>query len=407
MHDIITRMAILTGIVFGIFFTISCATAEKTGSSAPSAEHINRFDEQLSSLNQLIQTDPENQTARIEMAEILYEYAASRPDPESRKLLYENLRNTADESRLLPGTTSKIDEILRRAWNTEQANGIRLLQEDRSETYDIHFSRIIAHFDNAITIIPDSLVTYSLKSTTLYRRGHLNEAIQTLSAANEIANETNPAIREKLAFLHLETGNNAEAIAIYSDLTNEFPQKNYYRNGLINALIVNNEHIEAVNLLRVLSEEFPARTIYKTSLATELFFIFSNRTDLLIGNPPPVHILQDEVQEALTILDESLSIFSSLGSQLPSNEENSYRMGSFYLNASKKLYELSKLVPGDEFSNDLQARSKDYLESALPFWERLAEMTADNMEYMSILHGLYLGLGMDEEAESVERTFNF
>lgn len=402
-----TRMAILTGIAFGIFFTLSCATVEQSNTPAESVSSSNSYDVQIAELNQRIRSNPGNEELRVKKAEILYEYAHTMRNPAHRKPVYQNLRATADDVRSLQNARVKVDDILKRAWNSEQSSGIRLLQEDRSETYDTHFDNIIAHLDNAIVIIPDSLVTYSLKSTTQYRRGHLNEAINTLIAANSIARETRPEIKEKLAYLYLESGKHSESISIYTELTNQFPDRDYYIHGLVNALIVNNEHDTAVTILRNLSVQYPARTNYRMSLATELFYIFSAKVNQLTGNPDNTVSSENDINETIRILEESREIFSSLDSVIPSNEENNFRLGTFYMRASHLLHHLSELDIEDELAEDLRSKSNEYMQSSLPYWEHLTEMTSENMEYMNILRGVYLELGMNEEADSIERAFNF
>jgi tetratricopeptide (TPR) repeat protein len=402
-----TRMAILTGIAFGIFLTLSCATADKVQTPAESNTVSESYNEQLLYLNQRIRSNPRNEEMRVQKAELLYEYAHSITDPEERKPVYQDLRVTADDSRSLPNAKLKIDEIVKRAWNSEQNSSIRLLQEDRSETYDIHFNKIIAHLNNAITIIPDSLVTYSLKSTTLYRRGHLNESISTLVEANRIARVEKPEIREKLAFLYMESGYVSDAIYIYEELTNQYPDRETYIHGLINALILNKQHDDAVLILRNLSDQYPARTRYRESLATELFYIFSSQANLIYDNPQAITASEDDISEALTILEEARLLFTSLDSQIPSNEENIFRMGTFYMKVSHVLHRLTGLDIGNELAGDLMNKSNEYMQKSLSYWERLAEMSSDNMEYMYILHSVYLELGMNEEADSIERTFNF
>lgn len=123
-----TRMAILTGIAFGIFFTLSCATVEQSNTPAESVSSSNSYDVQIAELNQRIRSNPGNEELRVKKAEILYEYAHTMRNPAHRKPVYQNLRATADDVRSLQNARVKVDDILKRAWNSEQSSGIRLLQ---------------------------------------------------------------------------------------------------------------------------------------------------------------------------------------------------------------------------------------------------------------------------------------
>ncbi|MDR9365242.1 MAG: hypothetical protein RI575_07890 [Balneolaceae bacterium] len=50
---------------------------------------------------------------------------------------------------------------------------------------------------------------------------------------------------------------------------------------------------------------------------------------------------------------------------------------------------------------------QSFMEYALPLWERLAEINSDNLGYINNLYQVYLELDMQEEAESIERSYNF
>jgi predicted Zn-dependent protease len=408
MKHLFTRTASAL-LAFGIFFTISCATTEQTGTSEvpPSAEQD--FDMQLLDIDRQIEENPASIDLRVQKADLLVDAAKKEPEPEQRKPYYQNLRDAAQSAFYQFGDeTKELDEVLARAWSHEQSNGVRLLQQDESEMFDTHFNSIISHFENAITIIPDSLVTYSLKATTYYRHGNLNEAIQTLQTAQSVSAESKPELSEKLAYLHLESGNLDESVRLYRKLAENQPDDEYIMHGLANAYMLNNQHEEAADLLQSLADKYPSRHNYKEALATEIYFIFEKEADQLLLDQQSRDPGNQPVEQLVNMLEDIHSIFESLKTNIPANEENTFRMAAFYKNSSLKLREITdSLTADEEFREEIAELEKNHLEISLPLWERLADMNPDNMEYLTGLRNVYQNLGMEEEAESVERSINF
>lgn len=398
----ITRMSGLV-LAFGIFFSFSCSNLENTASNGSSSSNENSLQQQIREINQKISKNPGNSELLVEKVNLLHRYSQTIPDPTNRKPVYSTIRDIADHYSATFGNGSdRLNNILIQAWRSEQTSGIRKLQEDTSERSDEEANTIIAHFENAITINPDSLKTYNVLATTQYQQGNLNDAIETLETADMRGEQDKPEIEEKLAYLYLESGNLDEAERRYLRLVENHPEKLLYKHGLINVLILSDKHEEAIERLEKLSEEYPTRYNYQESLATELYYIFKNRTDQYLLNDEN-QLTENESDELTNLLDSAHSLFESIQESLPTTEEGLFRIATFYKNTSMRLKELSANNDG-EFFTDLQ---NEYMGYSLPIWERLAELNPENMGYISNLHQVYLELGMIEEAESLERSYNF
>ncbi len=404
-----TALPMLIGMTFGVFFILSCSTVEQssTQSEQPPSTH-QQFEEQLSSLDRQIGENPNEISLRVQKANLLVDYAKSREEPSQRKPVYQNLRDLSASTAQINQYTDELEPVITAAWAEEQSSGMRLLQQNDSETIDTHFETIIAHFENAITIIPDSLVTYSLKATTFYRNGYLNEAVKTLETAKRMAESTDLEISEKLAYLYLESGKLDESVAIYRDLVESQPDDDHFHHGLVNAYILNNQHEKAVDLLQLLVEKYPTRYNYQEALATELYFIFEKEAGLILSNPGSYDPADESIGQLVDKLEDVHSMFEALKSDIPTNEENIYRMAAFYKNSASKLREISaSLSLNNESKESIEALEKAHLEYGLPLWERLTEINPDNLEYLTGLRNIYQNLGMEEEAESLERSINF
>lgn len=402
MNYRIARMSSLV-LAFGIFFSISCSNLQNTQTSDSSNSTEESLQEQIETVNRQIAENPDNSELKVEKANLLFRYSQTLDDPSNRNPAYVNMRDITDNLSTQSENSPQLDEIMQKAWRTEQSRGIELLQKEQSDQSENEVGDIIAHFQNAITIIPDSLKTYHVLATTHYQHGNLNQAIETLELADLQSNQTNPEIKEKLAYLYLESGDLAEAEQRYRELVEDYPEKLLYKHGLINVLMLSNKHDQTIELLEELSGEYPTRYAYQESLATELYYLFKNRTDQYVENGANIEISEDEREELTSMLNAIHSIFESIQETLPTTEENLFRIATFYKNTAIRLKKISENSENEVFS-ELQT---EYMKFSLPLWERLAELKPENLGYISNLHQVYLELEMDEDAESLERSYNF
>jgi tetratricopeptide (TPR) repeat protein len=403
-----TRMPIpiLIGIAFGIFFTLSCSSFQQSSSDDSANTTLENYQEQLEEINNRLTNDPQNRELQIQKAEILYGITSSVPDPSQRTVYYQNLRDIANTQRQTGGEVHpRLKEIITKAWSSEQGDGIRLLQLDRSDYLDQQFTRISAHFGNAIVINPDSLVTYNLLANTYYRHGDLNDAISTLETAAGISGDLDMDIGEKLAYLYLESGDIENSISLYKELNTQNPSDPHIRHGLANAYILNQQHTEAIGILRSLTEDYPSRFEYKEALATELYFLLSAQLETVKMDGDDTLLTLSAAENSMNLIDEISELFDSLDQNLPASEEQMLRAASFY---HKTGIQLSELIAysNPELSDDLENRYIGMFEEALPLWEKLADNNPGNLNYVRNLYDIYVRLDMDEEAENLQRSFN-
>lgn len=397
-----TRMTSLT-LVFGIFFTLSCSTLSLTNESAESLYEDGKYQRALSSVNKFLEENPDHVENKILKAQILREITLEEQNPSDRKPYYQNFKNVLDEVRFTTEDyQARTDSILVNAWSFEQSEGVRYLQEDDTDTYEIHFDRIIAHLENASTIIPDSLNTYNLKATTFYRHGDTQKAISTLENAENNGVTLTPESQEKIAFLYLESGNLGKSIEIYKELVNQYSDNQEYRHGLINALILNEDHEEAVTLLKDLSDEYPNRDEYVEALASEQFFQVSQEIDELATG----EITKEIVTEFVTKLEEIGELFQGIDSDRPANEDHQLRIASFYTDAGIKISSLTEYSE-EELMEEISSHAEDFHRYSLPYWRQLTESYPENRDYFQKLYETYQLLEMQEEAEMLEQQINF
>jgi hypothetical protein len=399
-----TRMASIL-FAFGIFFTISCAQLGSSSNDEQQPPTTAEYEQQLERVTEELNRNPDNRELEVEKAGLLAGLATNITIPDQRQPYYRNLRDLADTQKFRDGTTnSDINDKIKSAWTREQSEAVRLLQQENQEGMSDHtFGLIISHFENAISLNPDSINTYSLLANTYYRHGDFNDAIHTLERSLDRTDAAKPNIREKLAYLYLESGDIESSIELYSTLVEDNPNDAHLRHGLANAFILNQSHEQAIDILRPLTEQYNTRYEYQEALSAQLYYNFAGQADNMLNDG--MVIGNDEADRLLALLDEADSIFETLSEVLPFNEEQLLRSAAFYTSASAKLNTLKESADEDAHER-LTSQRESFLEKGLPVWEKLAENHPENIEYVRALIEVYSALGMEDEAESLQRSYN-
>ncbi len=388
-------------LVFGIFFTLSCATTDRSNNTQPTQETtVNELQDRLSQIDNQLQSDLQNSSLTIEKASLLVRVAEKTNPPSQRLPYYRNLRDMADANYRDQSVNQEIDQYVINSWSFEQSEGVKLLQQNTSAMDELIIDEVVSHFTNAVTVNPDSLVTYNLLANTYYRADRYDQAIQTLESALQNLDSRPSEVREKLAYLYLESGNIDSSIRMYSELADEYPQQAQIKHGLANAYMLNNDHDSAILILRELIVEYPNRIEYKESLAGELYFNFRSNALTLINSSRA--ITESEKNEILQKLDEITELYNEIDSTVPLSDENAYRKAAYLKNSAGYLADLSEISSG----NELEEYRVDLLTRSLALWERLSENNPDNINYIQNLHDVYVELEMTEEAESLKRSYN-
>lgn len=406
-HHLNPRTAGLV-LAFGIFFTLSCSTFNTSRESAEEHFQQKNYQKALSAVDREIGANPGNPDLAFLKARILQEYAVENHLPEQRAPIYTNFRNTLEQASFEDdGVSNSADSLLTSAWRLEQSSGVQLLQQDETQNFDQYFDRVIAHFNNAIEIIPDSIVTYNLKATTYYRHGNLADAIATLEGIEEDGLNRPPETCEKLAYLYLEAGQIDESITIYESLTENNPDSEIYLQGLVNSYILGDRHTEAVNLLSDLTERYPNRMQYREALATERYYLLQEQLENSIQNSEESEITPDQVQAFLNELEEITNDYNEVDTSLPSSEERKQRIASFLVHSASLLNRLAGQTDNEESADILQTRAESQLNSSISYWQSLYETNSDQGAYARSLIDVYRKLEMDTEAELLEQQVNF
>lgn len=393
-------------LVFGFLFILSCSTFSTSTDTAGSLFESENYSAALRAVEEEIRENPNDDSAKFLKARILKSYAVEQHEPENRETVYLNLRNTAEQiNQTSVRNKSRTDSLLTSAWKYEQSAGIRLLQQDNTETFDQYFTKIVAHFNNAIAVIPDSSVTYNLKATTYYRHGDLSGAIESLEQYTNEGFTRPPDMCEKLAYLYLEAGQIDRSISIYESLAENNPDSEVYQQGLVNSYILGEKHKKSVDLLELLTERYPNRAQYRESLATEQFYLFEDNIEQMIEDSGVDQFTSEEIRPLINRLNQISDTYEDVNKILPISQERQQRIGTYYLRSANTLKKLMPLS-GNESNELLTNKVEDLLNASIPYWQKLYEANPDVTVYARRLIYVYNEIGMEQEAELLEQQIN-
>lgn len=402
----IARMSCLV-LAFGLL--IGCSTLQDLtgGSDTPAAEPGGGNPEsELAELNRRIENGEADAFTYYRKGEILQERARAIKAPAPRQPLYREMRRALLEARSRPddgedaGTADRADELLKVSWSNEHNSGLQHSGADSTRA-GTDPERAVAHFRNAITIIPDSLSSYRLKARTHYRNGQPTEAIATLEEARGRIAPLPADIFEQLAFLHFEQENYEEAIAVYREAGAAQSDNRNMVHGLANAYIQAGRHAEAIPLLQELADSRPGNLSYALSLGTELWF--AGRAHIEQAGEPPLE--EAAYRRGDSLFRRAEALYSELVEDRPEDESLRRQFAHLCQNVSL-LYRDHAGLPGAP-QQMLQGLITHYLKTSLPHLVFLSDREESGEdEYTRRLISVYTWLGMEEQARALRQDDN-
>jgi len=406
MANFITRLASLV-LAFGLFY--GCSVFSSTSNQEPSIPQTKEnLEERLNYLNNQIQVNPRDPTLYFDKGNILNELAHKIENPEARHSYYARMRESLNKADSLYGSLidetgkSNIKELLQVTWSNEHNQGVEIMQTDSTLTRE-SLEEATAHFSNAITIIPDSLISYELKARAHYRNQQPTNAIKTLETAVTEVEQVPSPILEQLAFLYLETENPAQAIETYEQADSFSSTDPNVIHGLANAYMLAGQHHRAIDLLRQLVEREPKNALYRQTLGNELYSLGSTVLDSLITSGNNLTRADvDYIDSLFTDAEKQLNDARSLN---PGNGEFKQNLAFFHQNYATQLKKIHKYYASPD-SAVMEEEIREHLRSAISLLEELTREYPENRQYWKNLYQAYSYLGMTEKAREARQKSN-
>jgi tetratricopeptide (TPR) repeat protein len=431
----ILPLLIFAGILWG------CETTDPLVNDVQVGLVSGNYEMALEATEQALTENPENSIAHYYKGLVLATQAEGISDPAERRDLYEQSKSSFDRAKELmealpeeerPSEYQELDDTVISFWAEEFNSGVNILTDDSLNAATPQPNETaLSHFQNAVTINPDSSRTYQVISSTYFNMGNMEQAISSYEEAMERLENPTKEDYEYLISLYLQDGPYDKAIELAQQAREDFPDETVFVQFQVDAYIQSGERERAIELVQGLIEQEPNNPQYRRVLGTQVYqdvTRISNEVTDLYGemfelNQELRNLEGSELEEAEQEVEEIQSQITEMESQIdelvdlsaqemkkvvelePEDESANYILGIIYQNYAANLFERRNNITDNEQAREFDERARENLRTALTYYERAAELNPDDPEYWQSLFQVYTTLGMEEEAqEAMEKA---
>ncbi|MEX2573979.1 MAG: tetratricopeptide repeat protein [Balneolaceae bacterium] len=417
----------------------ACETTSPFIQEAQLSLQMMEYEEALDLLDRALEEDSTNAVAYYYKGYSLGALAEDIQPPSDRRPYYEDMRSAMNNAKEFgaemeqePEEIADIDDFVISRWAYEHNAGAQIMTDDstRQATSNPDQTAKI-HFENAITIEPDSSISYIVLSSVQYQEGDIEEATETYELA--MSKMDSPVFEdyEFLISLYFMQNRFQDAIDLSLEALEEYPEESVFAQFLADAYLETGEPEKAMNLIRQLVAENPDNHLYHYVLGTQLYGLAQEELDEASNKYRRAYEMEDRLssltaseqeelrqeveqlraeaeqaeREGNELADEAVqSIRNSL--EISGDDDQSYNvLGIIYQNKAAALFEKRNHTNDNELARGFDEQAREELRSAMEYYERATEINPDEDEYWHALFQVYTTLGMDEEAEeAMERA---
>lgn len=326
-----------------------------------------------------------------------------------------------------PEAYQQIPDLLTKLWAEEYNAGVEILKDEEvRHTTENPAERAKAHLENAITIQPDSAITYVALSSLLLRQfGDTTGAITAYEQALERMELPETRDFTELLELYFMQNRYAEVIRRAREAKELYPNEVTFIQYLADAYLQLGESESVMTLIRELIKKEPDNPRYYFilgSLSHELSLQFHEEART---GRQHIERLEDRLQqsddferrdlrqridslrveaekkekEEERLLETAMRELAIAGELDPENEEVFRRLGVMYQNKAVEFIEMRDNAKGQAQAMEYDERAITTLTRAMENYEKAVGLNPGNMKYWEILSGIYSELGMIRKAE--------
>ena len=420
-----------------MFLVWSCATPDPNIESARLALQLGDYDEVITHAEEAIESNPENPHGYYYLG-VAYAGRAVDKEPEERledyEIARENLmeaRRMYDEQDISGDEADNLSDIIVDLWGQEHNEGIQPLTDDIISSPQDSLTLARTHFQNAITINPDSSQTYNLLAEVHFALDDLDKAEEVTRHLIYDLGDDDLFNYYRLALYMMEDDRDADAVEILKEAREIYPDELEITQEIANAYLRMGATDEAIEVVQELMEEDPENPQYRLVYATQIYQIVQELDDQIrdiyddvydisseireLARQPDAEEedleamsqrIEDKLAEADELIENSFRFSEEAEEELllalesaPENPEIHSTLGIVYQNRAAVYQDMRNVSEDIESADEYDAMAREYLEKSLPHYEKAAELDEDNQQHWMALFRVYTNLGMDEKAD--------
>ncbi len=428
-------IAILAGVLMGCGGDPNIETAKLNLRNAD-------YDGVIEATQRAMDENPENADAYFYMGSAYLDRSEDLPPSErnedlakARELLLEADRLYREQE--ISSNEAQVAELLvTNAWSAAYTEGVSRIDFE-GENDPEQVSMAIEYMHNAIALAPDSLINYEALSEIYYVADDIDNAINYMMKSIDRSPEPDVNAYQRVVFFYQVADRPDESFDLLQRARAEFPEEIFFTQEIANVYFRRGQRDEALEVLQELIELDPENAEYRLVFGTQIYQEYINLNNDInelydvifdlnaeyreVARNPQADAnrlteILDEIEAAETQiveLDEfRFEIAVRAEEQLmaayeidPDHSDITYTLGAINENKGIALADQRNLIDDMDELAELDARSREYFERALPFYIRTAELEPDEPENWLKLFQIYTRLGMEEEAmDAAERA---
>lgn len=422
-------------------FLWSCETTDPLVNEVQISLFTGDYDAALETVDNALEINPDNYIAHYYKGVILSSQAFELEPPSARKEIYAESRESLDRARELmeaqeetPDELEELENTIISYWADEYNLGVNYQNDDSlfnatPNPYELSLD----HLENAVTINPDSAMTYQVLSSTYFQMNNIDQAISTYETAMEMVDSPEESDYEYLISLYLYDNQYDKAIVLSESALEEYEGNSVFVQFLADAYIQSGERDKAIELVEALIREEPENAQYRRVLGTQVYqsvealtsdlgelyeeqFELRREANSQSGSDQEATMaqlneLENEIDSREAEIDELTNIsireMEEVVRMEPDSEDANFILGIIYQNRAANLFERRNNTNDNAESNRYDDMARDVLDQARIHYEKAAEVNPDNPDNWQSLFQVYTILNMEEEAEEAMRRAGF
>jgi len=431
------RLLITIFAVIGLF--AACQTTDPLVRNAQSAIQLLDFEEALDFANQALEENPNNVLALYYKGYALGALAEDLQPPSDRLPYYSDMRESmmhakavADTMERRPSEIDEIEDFIIYLWAYEHNSGAEIMTSDsvRQATPNPD-QTALDHFRNAVTIEPDSSLSYIVMASIQYQTGDMPEATRSYEMAMERMDKPVYEDYEFLISLYFMQNRFEDARDLSREAMQAFPDEALFAQFLADSFLETGETEEALNMLSSLVAENPNNAQYRYAYGTQLYRVAEGDLNNASSTYRRAYQMQEQLgslsqseravveRDIQNLMDEaeqserqgtelSNQAIEQIQASIEQNpgDDNAYNvLGIIYQNRAAALFDRRNNTRDNELARELDTQARETLNRSMVYYEQAAEINPDETAYWESLFQVYTTLGMDQKAEeAMERA---
>ena len=316
-----------------------------------------------------------------------------------------------------PAEAAQVTPLTLEAWGREHNQGIRYAQDDSLKaTVEDALALAINHLINAVTVNPDSALSYDVLAQLYYQHDEYGKAASSMEKAIELYNPGTASEYDRLASFYMMNNDFESAVGALETALKMYPDSVTLIQKIADSYFQVGETDEALNVMSRLIQEDPNNAQYRLVIGSQIYQLVLDMNDQYAANSDQLFDLErangpkatidslKAANEALEVQMEELTgqaetELNKAAELTPDNPAVFNTLGVLYYNKAATFFDKRNATLDNDLADEYDAKAKEQLRISMANYEKAVELDPDNTGYWESLSRIYTLLDMREKAE--------